>query len=117
MKENKEKAESYINKNHSYEVYEILNITNAGSLICTPDSSRLTISDPGAGHVKPIITAKCYFIGISGPVSSGRTIRWNSEDTTVFSYSDIRRDDNEMSTQQFLIDFDCYFILEISTRT
>lgn len=117
MKENKEKAESYIDKNHSYEVYEILNITNAGSLISTPDSSRLAISDPGAGHVKPIITAKCYFIGISGPVSSGRTIRWNSEDTTVFSYSDIRRDDNEMSTQQFLIDFDCYFILEVSTRT
>lgn len=117
MKENKEKAESYINKNHSYEVYEILNITNAGSLISTPDFSRLAISDPGTGHVKPIVTAKCYFIGIGGPVSSGRTIRWNSEDTTVFSYSDIRRDDNEMSTQQFLINFDCYFILEICKRT
>ena len=88
MKGNKEKAEIYINKNLSYEVYKILNVTNAGSLISTPDSIRLAISDPGAGHVKPIIAGKCYFIGIGGPVSNGRTIRWNSEDTTVFSYSE-----------------------------
>ena len=75
-------------------------------MISTPDSSRLAMPDPGADHVKPIYAAKCYFIRISGLVSSGRTIRWNSEDTTVFSYSDIRINDNAMSTQQFLIEVD-----------
>ena len=73
--------------------------------------------DPGADHVKPIFAAKCYFIGISGLVSSGRTIRWNSEDTTVFSYSDIRINDNAMSTQQFLIEVDRCLILKMSNRT
>lgn len=97
MKENKEKVESYINKNYSYEVYEILNIINVGSLIFILDFSWLVIFDFGIGYVKFIVIVKCYFIGIGGFVFSGRIICWNSEDIIVFSYSDIRRDDNEMS--------------------
>lgn len=75
-------------------------ITNAEGLISTPDSSRLAISDSWTGHVKPVIAAKCYFIGISALVSSGRTIRWSNKGTTVSSYSDIRTYDHEMSIQQ-----------------
>lgn len=92
-------------------IFKELKITSAKSLISTPHSSRLAISDPGAGHVKPIIAAKCSFIRISGLLSSGRAIRWNSKGTTIFSYSDIRTYDTEMSIQQFSNGVDCFVIL------